>query len=246
MTAIKRQTDSTSTAARTRGRRGRLITAVAIAVAALAIVGCGSALSTDGGGVAAGAIQAPSLLKAQRQVTTAERRLHRRARARARARAPRGVRVNLRAVAGAQPLIIRGNPVHRPAPGTGGATLNDDYQGHSADDDGGPCALISRARAAALLHRAVDAPILALQGPSCIYRESGTRTQVTVTVELASFGALTHLLHNRRQAEVAGHGAVCAGSGAQVTYVQLSAKRVLSVTGACSVGERFAAAALGG
>lgn len=242
MTAIKRQTHSIRTAARTRGRRGRMITALAIALGALTVVGCGSALSTDGGGVAAGAIQAPSLLKAQRRVTAAERRLQRSARA----RAPRGVRVDRRPMAGAQPLIIRGNPVHRPAPGTGGATLNDDYQGHSADDGGGPCALISRARAAALLHRAVDAPILALQGPSCIYRASGTRMQVTVTVELASFRALTHLLHNRRRTEVAGHGAVCAGSGAQVTYVQLSAKRVLSVTGACSVGERFAAAALGG
>lgn len=236
---MKRHADPTPGIAPERQRHRRLATILGVGLTALAIVGCGSTLSSSQGPVVAGAIQAPSLLKDSQQVRAAVGHLRH-----AKRHARHAVRVNLRPHAGAQPRVIAGNPVHAAAIGTGGTTLNDDYQGRS--DDAGPCELISRARAAALLHHAVDSPRSAPLGPSCIYRESGTRTQVVLTVQSASYASFTRHLPAARPAVVAGHRAVCAGGGAQLTFVSLSAGRVLTVTGACATGERFAAAALGG
>jgi hypothetical protein len=105
-----------------------------------------------------------------------------------------------------------------------------------------PCRLVTRREASAILGRSIRQS-LAPQGPTCIFASS-RRALVTLSVQQVR---LATILKNARvvsQQRVGGHTVYCLKAGAQGTYVPLGAQGVLSITGACATGARFARKAL--
>ena len=139
----------------------------------------------------------------------------------------------------------------RPARGTGGDSVNDDNPAQADVGDEGtesaeskPCKLVTRSQAQAIVGHSIAAPQEAPLGPTCIFQSTGSAGTITLTVESIDFASIRAHIHNRKQLEVAGHRAYCGYYGQQMTYVLLSGGRVLNVTAPCSLGLRFAAAAL--
>lgn len=238
-----------------RPRKLSRVAAAAVAVAALAIVGCGGSSSSSsapkpavyGGAAAEGAVpaagataqSATSGATAQQNGTTKVIR-------------PKGTvhAVNQpNANHTPPPKIIVGNPVRRPARGTGGSTYNDEHRSGKVSATPGfgpsnPCALVTRAQAQAFTHRPVAAPKLAPLGPTCVYHELGAHVQVTLAVEAAVFSTLKPHIQHLSRFTVGGRTAYCGVYGSPVTYVVLSANRLLSILAPCDVGSRFAGAAV--
>ena len=151
--------------------------------------------------------------------------------------------------AGAPPTIAHGNPVRRPAPGTGGKTINDDNPaGKASAADSGkigpatPC-LVSRGQAESFTGTPVAQPKVAPLGPTCVYVAKGGK-MVTLAVEQTVFAKLKPHMHNLVHYTVRGTNAYCGTYGAPVTYVLLPRERALVVSAPCDVGKRFATAAL--
>lgn len=149
----------------------------------------------------------------------------------------------------AAPKIVRGNPVHRPAPGTGGNSVNDDRPAGkaSAADSGttgpkNPC-LVTRAQAQAFTGTRVAAPKLAPLGPTCVYTAKGGKV-VTVAIESTVFGKLKPHIQKRTHYTVGKYAAYCGVYGSPNTYVVLPQDRVLVVAAPCDVGRKFATAAV--
>ena len=163
--------------------------------------------------------------------------------------APKRAHAGTRSHAGAPPKISHGNPVRRPAPGTGGKSINDDNPAGkaSAADSGkigpaNPC-LVSRGQAESFTGTAVAQPKVAPLGPTCVYLAKGGK-MVTVAVERTVFAKLKPHMRNLVSYTVRGTQAYCGIYGAPVTYVLLSRERALVVSAPCDVGKRFATAAL--
>jgi hypothetical protein len=154
----------------------------------------------------------------------------------------------------AAPQITRGNPIQRPAAGTGGDVANDDNpaakgsradSGPSMSKTPNPCALVSQAQVQTFTGKRLAAPKEAPLGPTCIYQESGAHAAtVTVVVESLVFSQLKPHVKKLAQSRIGGQTAYCGVYGATTTFVPLSRKRVLSITAPCPVGAKFAAAAL--
>jgi hypothetical protein len=145
--------------------------------------------------------------------------------------------------------VTNGVVVHRPAPGTGGAAVNDDNPGQADSGKRGPsasdpCTLVSKAEAQAIVGGSIATPQEAPLGPTCIYQPEGAKTQVTLTVESLDFAQIRAQLHDRRRVRIGGRIAYCGDYGLPTTFVPLSGGRVLSITAPCAVGTRFAAKAL--
>jgi hypothetical protein len=102
---------------------------------------------------------------------------------------------------------------------------------------------VTKAEARAILHRSVSTAT-ALQGPTCIYRAKGTHRQVTLSVQHVDLAAVRKIATPISQARLGKHVAYCVRYGQIMTYVPLATKRVLNVTGGCSVGLAFARRAL--
>jgi hypothetical protein len=149
----------------------------------------------------------------------------------------------------AAPKIVRGNPVHRPAPGTGGNSANDDRPaGKASAADSGtsgpkdPC-LVSRAQAQAFTGTRVAAPKLAPLGPTCVYTAKGGKV-VTVAIESTVFGKLKPHIQKLTHYTVGKYAAYCGVYGSPNTYVVLPQDRILVVAAPCDVGRKFATAAV--
>jgi hypothetical protein len=107
-----------------------------------------------------------------------------------------------------------------------------------------PCTLVTRAEAAAILHRRIARMTTGAQGPTCIYQPAGGGRVVTLAVQSADFAAIRRQGHLVSSRGVGGHRAYCIRLGSETTYVPLSGHRVLTITASCPVGARFAARAL--
>lgn len=145
--------------------------------------------------------------------------------------------------------ITDGVVKHRPQHGTGGAEINDDNPGHAdvgnqAATGHNPCTLVSRAQAQAILSTAIDSPVEAPLGPTCIYRPAGGSSLITMTVESADFTTISTHIRHRTQLAVGGHTAYCGTYGQPTVFVPLASGRVLTITASCTVGTKFAATAL--
>jgi hypothetical protein len=248
-------TASTDRSTSNRLRRSSAFTAVAsagaVSLAVVAIAGCGSssptgATAVTGSGPAAAAVpvtgttvSAPSTGAARQSGSTktiAPKTAH------------QAVRVKI-AHSAVLPRIVVGNPIHRPARGTGGTSINDERRAGkvSSADAGGsinPCTLVTQAQARAFTHRPVAAPTLAPLGPTCIYHELSANTQITLAVQSTAFSKLKPHIHRLSQFTIAGRTAYCGVYGSPVTYVLLAANRILSILAPCDVGTKFAAVAL--
>ncbi len=146
--------------------------------------------------------------------------------------------------------VSSGVIVHKPQHGTGGAESNDDNPsradvGHQASTAGNPCALVSRGQARVILGKAIEPPVQAPLGPTCIYRPVGAKRFVTLAVESLDFASVRTKIRNRTQLDVAGRTAYCGAYYGQPTiFVPLAAGRVLTVAASCTIGAKFAAKAV--
>lgn len=227
-----------------RTRSGAKVVCAGAIALGLLVVGCGSsspAPSSSGEGVATTAAQtlgppAQGLVRIPARAAAVGKVVHRKANERY-----------------APPRIVKGNPVQRPAPGTGGNTANDENPPSKASraDSGrpttygqpNPCMLVSAAQAQAITGKGVavkEAPL----GPTCIYQVSGVTVPITIAVERLSVSTLKPHIKKLSQLNVGGRTAYCGVYGAAVTYVPLSGGRVIHVSAPCAVGTKFAAAAL--
>lgn len=146
---------------------------------------------------------------------------------------------------------------HRPLHGTGGSEINDDNPG-SADAPHGsgktdvrpaagrtnPCTLVSRAQAQAI----VGEPIASMQeaplGPTCIYQPAGSKSFVTLAIEPINLPKVLAHVRGYSEAHIKGHTADCGVYGQPTTFVALPRAGVLTITGPCAIGAKFAATAL--
>lgn len=134
--------------------------------------------------------------------------------------------------------------------------LIDDEVASSAAKPPDPCALVSRTEAQQILSADVQRPVLAPQGPTCIYKVKGSQREVTLAVLLArptgasgassSTGAsLQGRLQHRMRVKVGGRHAFCGVAGSPTLVMALPGGRVLSVVAPCPIAAAFAARALG-
>lgn len=108
-----------------------------------------------------------------------------------------------------------------------------------------PCALVSRAQAQSILHAAVSAPVLAPQGPTCVYASRNSKQQVTLEVESGLDAvALRPKLHDRMRVKVGSRHAYCGAAGVPVLRIPVSGGRIISVSAPCPIAAAFAGDAL--
>jgi Protein of unknown function (DUF3558) len=103
-----------------------------------------------------------------------------------------------------------------------------------------PCNLVTATQARAIIGAPLQAPIEALQGPTCVYRSRDGKSFVTVAVQVLDFDKLRPRLRLRHRVEVSSRTAYCATNGQPMLYVPLSHGRVLSVAAHCAVAKQFA------
>jgi hypothetical protein len=253
-----------SAVARTAGPRRRvrsaLACAVALCAAVLTLTGCGGSSAKppnpSGHAVAAATVTSSAQTAAGHARRSAGRKAgHKAASAGDRTHRPAAKGLETKAHERSAPVkITHGNPAEKPVAGTGGNTTNDDNPSATASraDSGGrpttsgqanPCVLVSRAQASTLTGKAVsvqEAPL----GPTCIYHEAGAGAPVTLAVQRLHFSTLKPHIKRLSERRISGRSAYCGVYGTEITYVLLSATRVLSISAPCEVGTKFASVAL--
>ena len=216
----------------------RHLTALALATAALA-AGCGGASSGDDGqatgasgasGAAAPAASAPAVTPAAVDGV---------------GQVAAGVQ---RPKAGAKGTVAAKDPVHtgrkvQKAKGEKGTETG--TTGAKASGGGaGPCALVTRAEAGAIVGRAIHRLVTAPQGPTCIYQASGEAKPITVAIERLDLAAVRKQSKALGEVKVGRHSAYCVKYGSVMTFVPLSGGRLLNINAPCQMAAGFAAKAL--
>jgi hypothetical protein len=111
------------------------------------------------------------------------------------------------------------------------------------------CELVSVAQARAILGAPVSRPVVAPQGPTCIYKartpkgENPREGFVTVAVQHRDLGAARKQLSRARRVDIGGRTGFCGEAGQPTLYVAVSDDRVLEIVGSCATAKRFAAQA---
>jgi hypothetical protein len=127
----------------------------------------------------------------------------------------------------------------RPTP----SSSNDDVSATGAKPIN-PCSLVSTAEAKTITGGAITQRVEAPLGPTCIYRGTGAKANITLAVELQSFSQITRTMRGGRAVTLNSRRAYCGRLGAQMLFVRLPAGQVLNVTAPCTIARRFAAVAL--
>jgi hypothetical protein len=107
-------------------------------------------------------------------------------------------------------------------------------------DRANPCALVTKAEAKAILQANLIDPVVAPQGPTCIYRDRSGRSFATVAFQPMGIDDLRRQLRRVQRVEVAGQTAYCGMHGQPMLYLGAGTGRVLSVAAPCDVATRFA------
>jgi hypothetical protein len=107
-----------------------------------------------------------------------------------------------------------------------------------------PCNLVSPTQARAILGGAIQAPVEAPQGPTCIYRTKTNSRFVTVAVQSLNLSLVKRQLKGRERVSLPGRTAYCGTYGQEMLYAGLSGGRVLAIGGRCSLAREFAATAV--
>lgn len=121
----------------------------------------------------------------------------------------------------------------------------DDEISSSAAKPPNPCALVSRAQAQSILQAAVRRPVLAPQGPTCIYVSRNSKQRVTLTLR-SEFGAARSAakLADRMRVRIGSRHAYCGVAGTPVLQMQLGPGRLMLVSAPCPIAAAFAGDAL--
>jgi hypothetical protein len=107
-----------------------------------------------------------------------------------------------------------------------------------------PCNLVSESQARAILGGPIEKPLEAPQGPTCIYRTTAGDRFITMAVQDAGYAALKKQLRKQQPLTIGDRQAVCGTFGNPMLYVQVSTKRVLTISAPCPTARRFAAKAV--
>jgi hypothetical protein len=107
-----------------------------------------------------------------------------------------------------------------------------------------PCAFVTKRQAQEIVGASLLDPVEAPQGPTCIYRDRGGKTFITVALQDGGFGALRDDIRRLRRVAVAERRAYCGVYGSPTLFLPLEGGRVLSVTAQCEVAMRFARSAV--
>ena len=132
------------------------------------------------------------------------------------------------------------------APGAGRPNYRTlvDRQSGSPAERSSSCAFVTKRQAQRIVGSDLLDPVEAPQGPTCIYRDRGGTTFITVAVQDGGFGALRDDVRRLRRVSVADRRAYCGVYGAPMLFLPLAGGRVLSVTAQCEVAMQFARRAL--
>jgi hypothetical protein len=140
-------------------------------------------------------------------------------------------------------VITKGHKVQkgRPTP----ALSSDDHNPQSlSSGQPNPCRLVSVAEVKSISGQTITSSLEAPLGPTCVYKVSNSKANITVAVESSNVSQITRHMTKRQQLTVQGHSAYCGQLGSQMLFVPLSGGRFLHVTAPCSVAQRLAAVAL--
>lgn len=119
-----------------------------------------------------------------------------------------------------------------------------DRQSAKPAERSSPCAFVTKRQAQQIVGSGLLDPVEAPQGPTCIYRDRGGKTFITVALQDGGFGALRDDVRRLREVSVADRRAYCGVYGAPMLFLPLDRGRVLSVTAQCEVAMRFARSAV--
>lgn len=112
------------------------------------------------------------------------------------------------------------------------------------------CELVTADEARTIVGAPVRRPIVAPQGPTCVYRahvkkgENPREGFVTIAVQHRTLTDARKGMVRQRRTEVGGQAGVCGVSGQPMMYVEAPGDRVLAIVGSCPTAKRFAALAL--
>jgi hypothetical protein len=107
-----------------------------------------------------------------------------------------------------------------------------------------PCNLVTGKEAQGIVGKAMQTPIEAPQGPTCIYRPRTGKELIALAIQDASFAKIKRQIDDLRQVDVSDRAAYCGTYGQPVLYVPLGAGRLLSVNAECDIARGFAVKAL--
>jgi hypothetical protein len=107
-------------------------------------------------------------------------------------------------------------------------------------DRDNPCAFVTKAQAQEILGARLLDPLVAPQGPTCIYRNRSGQSFATVAIQSVSFKALRRQVRRVERVAVSDRTAYCGMHGRPMLYLPLSGGRVLSVAAPCETATRFA------
>jgi hypothetical protein len=107
-----------------------------------------------------------------------------------------------------------------------------------------PCTLVTRSEARAILGRPIVGLKKAEQGPTCIYRQQGTKRLVTVALQHLELSAAQQRGKQVVRVNLRGHKGYCLKQGTLMMLVPLRDGQVLNVSAACPIAAQFASKAL--
>jgi hypothetical protein len=107
-----------------------------------------------------------------------------------------------------------------------------------------PCNLVTKSQARAIMRTAIDEPVEAPLGPTCVYRSHDGKASVTVAVSTQSFTRAARQVKQAASLRIADHRAVCGKLGQSTLYVSLKRGQMLSVGAPCVTALKFATTAV--
>jgi Protein of unknown function (DUF3558) len=120
-------------------------------------------------------------------------------------------------------------------------SLVEDQRDAPARQEGAnPCALVTKAQAQAVLGTRLLDPLVAPQGPTCIFRDRSGQSFATISYQPVAFDRLRRQTHRLKAVAVADRTAYCGVNGAPVLYLPLAGGRTLSVSAQCEIARRLA------
>jgi hypothetical protein len=119
-----------------------------------------------------------------------------------------------------------------------------DHDGSAATATVDPCKLVTLHEAQSITNGAITGSLEAPLGPTCVYRASRAKSDVTVAVETLRPAQVARSMTGRQTVTIDGHKAYCGRLGSPMLYVVLPGARMLHITAPCPVAQRFAATAL--
>jgi len=123
-----------------------------------------------------------------------------------------------------------------------GASISEQQASFANGASVNPCSLVSLSQARALAGTAIAGRFEAPLGPTCVYKLSHSKSEITLTVQSLPSSQLIHAMKNPASLSVAGHRAYCGGS--RNLILPLRRGQVLSVSAPCAIAARFATVAV--